>query len=68
VPSPLLDRFEVIEAKAASLEEKLFRYANENTIENSDLYGEALVELSELRKALEELSGLLRKWLRSGTG
>jgi hypothetical protein len=65
VRSPLLDRFEVIEAKAARLEEKLFRYANENKVENSDLYGEAMVELSELRKALEELSGLLRKWLRA---
>ena len=63
MPSPLLQRIEVIEASASRIEEKLCRYADENPIQNSDLYGEALVELSDLRKTIEELSGLLRRRL-----
>ena len=61
--SPLLQRIEVIGESAARLQEKLFQYANDNPIKNQDLYGDALVELSELLKKIEELTELLRKYL-----
>ena len=61
--SPLLQRIEVIGESAARLQEKLFQYANDNPIKNQDLYGDALVELSEILKKIEELTELLRKYL-----
>jgi hypothetical protein len=63
VSSTFLERVEVIAESAARLQETLIQYANDTPINDPDLYGDALVELSDLREKIEELSGLLRKYL-----